>query len=62
MTEPGLSPAKYLLPDVGKSEAELPSDYPASLLQPPNIIAVYTYLPNYLITYLLLGVESFYRS
>jgi hypothetical protein len=60
MTEPGLSPANYL-PDVGKSEAAVPSDYPTSLLQLQNMIAACTYLPAYLITYLLLGAESFYR-
>jgi len=62
MTEPGLSPAKYLLSDVGKSETAVPSDYPTSFVQLQNMMAAYTYLPTYLITHLLLGAESFYRS
>jgi hypothetical protein len=42
----------HLLSDVGKSEAEVPSDYPTPLVQLKNMIAAYTYLPTHLITYL----------
>jgi len=58
MTEPGLSPAKYLVSDVGKSEAAVPSDYPTSFVQLQNMTAAYTYLPTYLITDLPLAAES----
>ena len=33
MPEPGLSPAKYLLSDVGKYEDVVPSDYLTSFVQ-----------------------------
>ena len=62
MTEPGLSLAKYLLSDVGKYEAAVLVDYPTSFIQLQNMIAVYTYLPTYLITHLLLAAESFLQK